>query len=202
MFSLQPMEWGLKGGNGPEGLGSVVEGWVTGHSQAVLALHPLLGHPSHHPGPAGMQQGQGLPNLAGVTSKTANFPIPLPALPYPQLPTLKPVSRTKAHTGAHPLSPFPSHEQTHPRATFSRRTRITRKTNRTLMQRTGSKSPPPNPTQSQHRCSEHMPHSPSPAGAPDAQRHTLGRWSLALSFPHLMCCMLFDAFRELIRRHL
>lgn len=70
------------------------------------------------------------------------------------------------------------------------------------MQRTGSKSPPPNPTQSQHRCSEHMPHSPSPAGAPGAQRHTLGRWSLALSFPHLMCYMLSDAFRELIRRHL
>lgn len=83
MFSLQPMEWGLKGGNRPEGLGSVVEGWVTGHSQAVLALHPLLGHPSHHPGPAGMQQGQGLPQPSWRHLQNCQFshPSACPALP-------------------------------------------------------------------------------------------------------------------------
>lgn len=54
-----PLKSGAKKrGNESKCLGSGVKGGVTAHSQAALARHPLHGHPSHHPGPVGMKQGQ------------------------------------------------------------------------------------------------------------------------------------------------
>lgn len=66
---------GLASSQGPPGVGHRRQQWSEGsgaeeggtaHSQAARARRPLLGHPSHRPGPAGTEQGQRA-RLAGIT---------------------------------------------------------------------------------------------------------------------------------------
>lgn len=79
-----------------------------------------------------MTQGQkGTPNLASITPKllilpSLHLPCRTPSFPQPR-PSITQWPCTEATTLA-PLG------KTHPRATFSRRARVTRKTNRTLIQ--------------------------------------------------------------------
>lgn len=78
---------------------------------------------------------EGSPHLAAVTP-IGDPPTPAPALPRAQFPTAKPIGHTVSlYMEAHHLCPFPSLGKTHPRATFSRRARVTRKTNRALTHR-------------------------------------------------------------------
>lgn len=95
---------------------------------------------------------------------------------------------------AHQLCPFPSLGKTHPRATFSRRARVTRKTNRALIHREnkGQAHSRLNPPRA-NRTPQGTHHTQSRQGPPQGTHHTpISRGIAYLQHPRKrVSCTLF-----------
>ena len=153
---------GIGHSGGETGLRAWAQWWGRGHR----ALTGCPGSPSSPRSPLAPSwpcrdeaRPEGAPDLVGITPPNCQSSHPSTCPTITPVPTPMPIGHTE---------PLPSPGKTHPRATFSRRARVTRKANRTLIQREtkGQGHSPLSPPRANTDPHGHMPHSPSLQAVP------------------------------------